>query len=543
MVREIIHIQVGQCGNQIGNIFWNTTCEEHHLDELGKFEKNRKVAVTHHTKKDSKADADKEDSKEEAQPEASTNPNPSSRGLSAYEEVLLDKIGVYYECVSELRYSPRAVLVDLEPGTLDRIKANRIGEIFKPDNFVMGASGCANNWAKGRFTEGLEVIDEIMDIIRKETEKADCVQAYQMCHSLAGGTGSGLGTLILNRIRDTYFDRLTAAFSVYPSPTLSDVVVEPYNTVLSVNDMIECADQSFTLDNEALVRILAEKKVSTEAAKGFGQYNELISYVMSGITSSLRFPGQLNGDLRKMSVNLVPFPRLHFFVVSQSPLLTADSSSNYTKITTQELTSSVLDAKSYYVNIDPEDGKFLTASVLYRGAKEDISTFEVDKEIAGVPFQAKFYGQFAEWIPNNFKYSLINIASKGWDSNTSAIVNIPMSATFVANHTAIKNSFQIFMNKFKALYSKKAFLHWYYEEGMDEDNFVEAQKNINDLICEYQEKTDVVVGMDNLDGGYEPPDDDEDYNEDDILAKYTGGGGGDDDEEELDDDLDFLASD
>eukprot|EP01084_Bolivina_argentea_P129310 228382_1 len=288
MVREIIHIQAGQCGNQIGNIFWNTTVEEHHLDKLGTFEPNKARKTTH------KSDEKKEKSL--------TNPNPSSNTLSAYDEMLLDKINVYFEHCGDtettLRYSPRAVLIDLEPSTLDKIKANRIGDIFKPDNFVFGASGCSNNWAKGRFTEGLEVIDEIMDIVRKETEGCECVQAFQLTHSLGGGTGSGLGTLILNRIRDTYCDRITAAFSVYPSQNSSDVVVEPYNAVLAVNELIECADQSYTLDNEALVRILTDMKVSTSASKGFGQYNELISYVMSGITASLRFPGQVNGDLR-----------------------------------------------------------------------------------------------------------------------------------------------------------------------------------------------------------------------------------------------------
>ena len=157
MVREIIHIQVGQCGNQIGNIFWNTTCEEHHLNETGIFEKNKDFTTTHKVKMtNDKDDDDKEAKKEEEE----TNPNPSKKELTAYDEILLDKIGVYYECASDklLRYSPRAVLVDLEPGTLDRIKANRIGAIFKPDNFVMGASGCANNWAKGRFTEGIMMI-------------------------------------------------------------------------------------------------------------------------------------------------------------------------------------------------------------------------------------------------------------------------------------------------------------------------------------------------------------------------------------------------
>ena len=287
---------------------------------------------------------------------------------------------------------------------------------------------------------------------------------------------------------------------------------------------------------------------------------------MSGITSSLRFPGQLNGDLRKMGVNLVPFPRLHFFVVSQAPLLTENKSSDYTKLSIQELTSNTLDHKSYYVNIDPEDGKFLTASILYRGAKDDISTFEVDKEIAGVKYQSKYYGQFAPWIPNNFKYSLINVPSKGFDSTSNKNVNIPMSATFVSNHTAIKNCFDSFLKKFKKLYQKKAFLHWYFEEGMDEENFEEASMKISDLITEYQERGNVEIDLDNLDGDYQPPEDDEeDYDEDAILAKYinndnndddNGGGGGgyeynENDEEEFappggdddEDDLDFLDSD
>lgn len=135
----------------------------------------------------------------------------------------------------------------------------------------------------------MEVIDEILDIVRRESEKCECVQAYQLCHSLGGGTGSGLGTLILNRIRDSYFDRVTAAFSVYPSPTLSDVVVEPYNTVLSVNELIECADQSYTLDNEALVRILTENNVSTSAKSGFGQYVCLPIYFIIAILRSIHY--------------------------------------------------------------------------------------------------------------------------------------------------------------------------------------------------------------------------------------------------------------
>jgi tubulin beta len=143
MVREIVHVQVGQCGNQIGCAFWNTMRGEHMLEEDGKF------------CGDEHADA-----------------------------VRLAKVDVYYKEAGKSRYIPRAVLVDLEPGTLDVIKASPIGKMFKPDNFAFGASGAGNNWAKGHYTEGGELIDEVIDIVRKEIEGCDCPQGIQLTQSL-----------------------------------------------------------------------------------------------------------------------------------------------------------------------------------------------------------------------------------------------------------------------------------------------------------------------------------------------------------------------
>lgn len=104
---------------------------------------------------------------------------------------------------------PRSVLVDLEPGALDAIKAGPYGSIFRPDNLVSSQSGnsAGNNWAKGHYTEGSEMIDEILDVLRREVEGAESMQGFQLCHSLGGGTGSGLGTLLLSKIREEYPDR------------------------------------------------------------------------------------------------------------------------------------------------------------------------------------------------------------------------------------------------------------------------------------------------------------------------------------------------
>lgn len=113
---------------------------------------------------------------------------------------------------------PRAVLVDLEPGTMDSVRSGPMGNIFRPDNFVFGQSGAGNNWAKGHYTEGAELVDSVLDVVRKEAENCDMLQGFQITHSLGGGTGAGMGTLLISKIREEYPDRMMATFSVLPSP-------------------------------------------------------------------------------------------------------------------------------------------------------------------------------------------------------------------------------------------------------------------------------------------------------------------------------------
>ena len=111
-MRELVHIQGGQCGNQIGAKFWEVISDEHGVDPTG----------TYH------GDSD----------------------------LQLERINVYYNEASGGRYVPRAILMDLEPGTMDSVRSGPYGQIFRPDNFVFGQTGAGNNWAKGHYTEGAE---------------------------------------------------------------------------------------------------------------------------------------------------------------------------------------------------------------------------------------------------------------------------------------------------------------------------------------------------------------------------------------------------
>ena len=282
------------------------------------------------------------------------------------------------QCPCAGRYVPRAILMDLEPGTMDSVRSGPYGQIFRPDNFVFGQTGAGNNWAKGHYTEGAELIDSVLDVVRKEAESCDCLQGFQLAHSMGGGTGSGMGTLLISKIREEYPDRMMVTFSVVPSPKVSDTVVEPYNATLSVHQLVESADECLILDNEALYDICFRTlKLTTPT---FGDLNHLISAVMSGVTCSLRFPGQLNSDLRKLAVNLVPFPRLHFFMIGFTPL-TSRGSQQYRALTVPELTQQMWDAKNMMCAADPRHGRYLTAAALFRGR---MSTKEVDEQMLNV---------------------------------------------------------------------------------------------------------------------------------------------------------------
>merc|ERR1711988_236036 len=290
----------------------------------------------------------------------------------------------------------------------------------------------------GYYTEGAELIDSVLDVVRKEAEGCDCLQGFQMCHSLGGGTGSGMGTLLISKVREEYPDRIMETFSVIPSPKVSDTVVEPYNAVLSFHQLVENADECMLLDNEALYDICFRTlKLTTPT---YGDLNHLVSAAISGVTACIRFPGQLNCDLRKIAVNMIPFPRLHFFMTGFAPL-TSRGSQQYRALTVPELTEQMLNV------------------------------------------QNKNSSYFVEWIPNNIKSAVCDIPPKG----------LKMSVAFAGNSTAIQEVFKRVAEYFTAMFRRKAFLHWYTGEGMDEMEFTEAESNMNDLVSEYQQYQDATA--------------------------------------------------
>ncbi|RWW63054.1 hypothetical protein BHE74_00029796, partial [Ensete ventricosum] len=383
-MREILHVQAGQCGNQIGGKFWEVVSDEHGIDAKGNYV-----------------------------------------GSSPLQ---LERANVYYNEASGGRYVPRAVLMDLEPGTMDALRTGPYGQLFRPDNFVFGQNGAGNNWAKGHYTEGAELIDAVLDVVRKEAENCDCLQDLPLA-GRRDGVGDGDAADLQNP-------------GGVSGPDDADLLGVP-------------------------------------VAQGVGHGGGAIQRDAVGAPAGGE-RRRLNSDLRKLAVNLIPFPRLHFFMVGFTPL-TSRGSQQYRALTIPELTQQMWDAKNMMCAADPRHGRYLTASAMFRGR---MSTKEVDEQMIAV--QNKNSSYFVEWIPNNVKSSVCDIPPTG----------LSMSATFMGNSTSIQEMFKRVSEQFTVMFRRKAFLHWYTGEGMDEMEFTEAESNMNDLVSEYQQYQDAVADND-----------------------------------------------
>jgi len=271
--RECITIHVGQAGCQIGDSSWKLYCMEHGINTEGSM-------------RDSK------------------NKGSCSSFFSETEKG---------------KFVPRSVFVDLEPTVLDEIRLGEQGKLFHPEQLINSKEDAANNYARGRYTEGKSLMPQVKNQIRRLADNCNQLQGFLVMHSMGGGTGSGFTSQLQEELTMEYGKKSKLQFSIYPSPQMGTAVVEPYNTVLSTHHSMEYVDCSFIVDNEAVYEI-SKKKLDVQQPT-YVDLNHLVSQVMSSVTASLRFEGALNTDLGEFQTNLVPFPRIHFPITSYAPLV------------------------------------------------------------------------------------------------------------------------------------------------------------------------------------------------------------------------------
>uniref|UniRef100_A0A8V5H071 Tubulin gamma chain n=1 Tax=Melopsittacus undulatus TaxID=13146 RepID=A0A8V5H071_MELUD len=306
MPREIITLQLGQCGNQIGFEFWKQLCAEHGISPEGIVEEF------------------------------------ATEGT--------DRKDVFFYQADDEHYIPRAVLLDLEPRVIHSILNSPYANLYNPENIYLSehGGGAGNNWASG-FSQGEKIHEDIFDIIDREADGSDSLEGFVLCHSIAGGTGSGLGSYLLERLNDRYPKKLVETYSVFPNQDeMSDVVVQPYNSLLTLKRLTQNADCVVVLDNTALNRIATDRLHIQNPS--FSQINQLVSTIMSASTTTLRYPGYMNNDLIGLIASLIPTPRLHFLMTGYTPLTTDQSVASVRKTTVLDVMRRLLQPKNVMVS-------------------------------------------------------------------------------------------------------------------------------------------------------------------------------------------------
>ena len=341
-----------------------------------------------------------------------------------------------------------------------------MAELFDEGSIIRKLPGAANNWARGYNVEGERVIDQIMNTSDSAVEKTKALQGFLITHSIGGGSGSGLGSLIIERLRQAYPRKKIFTFSVVPSPLISDAAVEPYNAVLSLQKIRENADCAVLLDNEALFRIA---KTRLQRSPNYMDLNHIVALIMSSVTASLRFPGRLNTDLGEFVTNLVPFPGNHFLTASFAPMRSAQSEA-VVRTNFSDLARETFSEDNFTAAIDWANGVYLSACALFRG---DVKAKEVDENMAAIRKSLNF----ASYVPTGIKIGLAETAPEGFASSGLALVN----------HTGIAQVFERLLQQFDIMFDNHAYTHWYEGAGVSRSWMQSARDTVAELARSYRD--------------------------------------------------------
>ncbi|KAK8944078.1 Tubulin alpha-3 chain [Platanthera guangdongensis] len=514
-MREIISVHIGQAGIQVGNSCWELYCLEHGIQPDGMMPSDKSVGVAH------------------------------------------DAFNTFFSETGAGKHVPRAVFVDLEPTVIDEVRTGSYRQLFHPEQLISGKEDAANNFARGHYTVGKEIVDLCLDRVRKLADNCTGLQGFLVFSAVGGGTGSGLGSLLLERLSVDYGKKSKLGFTIYPSPQypcalpflwptadplpcapcyiislhlitrsaghgwrlllaghapsvscmcgngclshltlpslqVSTAVVEPYNSVLSTHSLLEHTDVAVLLDNEAIYDI-CRRSLDIERPT-YTNLNRLISQIISSLTTSLRFDGAINVDITEFQTNLVPYPRIHFMLSSYAPVISAEKA-YHEQLSIPEITNAVFEPSSMMAKCDPRHGKYMACCLMYRG---DVVPKDVNAAVATI--KTKRTVQFVDWCPTGFKcginYQPPTVVPGG------DLAKVQRAVCMISNNTAVAEVFSRIDHKFDLMYSKRAFVHWYVGEGMEEGEFSEAREDLAALEKDYEE-----VGAEGVDDEGEEGDD------------------------------------
>lgn len=431
----------GQCGNQIGGKFWSQLCSEHGI-----------------------------------QPDGTTCEN--------YNNIVKnDRPDLFFQRNPNNRFTPRAVLIDLEPRVINSITSGSNRGLYNSKNVFVSqdGGGAANQWVEG-YLNGKRNFDAVSDMIDKELDSCDNLEGFQLVHSVAGGTGSGFGSLLLETLSDRYGKKLIQTYSVFGA---SEVVVQPYNTVLTLRRLIQNSDANIVFDNASLNSIAVDNlKVESPS---YDEMNKLISTVMSASSNTLRFPSYSHNSMTSILSTLIPTPDLHFITPSYTPF-TSDYVSHAAKeirrSTAYDVILELLDKKLKMCSRGDKDETVLAMLDIIIKPNKRINSKQ-NSDVQKALMKARSRINFAPWTPSSVHLAMgqRSVFSELEKNQENEIV----SGLMLSNSSSIVNILETATKDYDRLMNKNAFLNNYLKSDYEHE--------CGDIMQEFQESREIVDAL------------------------------------------------
>eukprot|EP01083_Nonionella_stella_P116613 346595_1 len=466
--REVLTVNVGQCGIQLGRRVWEQYNVEHGIS----------TGRSHRT-----------------------NGKPNKQQDSDLQ------FKTFYAETESGKYCPRNLVVDLDPETID-CDLERIG-VSNSEFHVSGTEDAANNFARGHYTVGKETIDKVTDRLRMLVDNCDNVQGFILNHAVGGGTGSGLGALILERIAVDYRKKSKLGIEVYPfNNHLSTCVVEPYNALLTAHWLLDHTEMAFVFDNRKLYDLCQSKLEINEPS--YNDLNTLIAKIASSHTNALSMDVDKVLIAPKHSKVLVDgFVRYYYPLLTQStsdslqfePPLYCDLMEliykSYTDQFSQfnktyydincinDLFEMSCDSDYFLVeceDFDVAEDKYMFVHMICSG---DVTSKEEELNAATRHLEKNNHVVFVDWCPSGFKLGLNEHGIPRIDKDDK-IAPRKKFIQMIGNNTCMSRFFsKRICKKYDKMYSQRAYVHWYIGEGLSEGEFAEARENLGFLEKDY----------------------------------------------------------
>lgn len=404
----------------------------------------------------------------------------NSRGnLEDFAKNGKDKKEVFFCQADDDHFIPRALMVDLEPRVISDYAQNSKNTHFRmnPENCFIESqgSGAGNNFAIG-YSKAEKNYKGLMEMIDREADNCDNLEGFLILHSISGGSGSGVGSFILEKLRDRYPKKLIQTYSVFPDLDDSgDVVVQSYNSVLCLKRLVEYADSVIVLDNIALNQIATERLHLKNPS--IAQTNSLVSQVLASTTNTIRFPGYMNNNLVGIVSSLVPTPRCHFLVTGYTPLtLEGEESQNIQKTSVTDVMGRLLHQKNLMASCPiTKQGSYMSLLNMIQG---EVDSNEIYKSIHRI--REKKIVNFVPWAPSSIQVALSRKSPYIKSSHK-------VSGLLMANHTSIHTLFDSILVDFDKIYKRKAFLNTYQQSSLFANNLDEFEESKN-VVLELSEE-------------------------------------------------------